>query len=144
MKAFYSAKVNFKCNTNLLINLYAIYITRDYIQNALCDCAQFKIIFHKSTGKKWHDRRKVLTPAFHFNILERFVETFDRIGNNVVDKLKKFDTTDDVEFYPIALLYALDVMCGELKWNRQLMYEWNRIDRYVECSIRRWLDFCYF
>lgn len=78
-------------------------------------CAQFKIIFYKFTGKKWHDRRKVLTPAFHFNILERFVETFDRIGNNVVDKLKKFDTTDDVEFYPIALLYALDVMCGELK-----------------------------
>lgn len=78
----------------------------------------FKLLFfftNSHTGKKWHDRRKVLTPAFHFNILERFVETFDRIGNNVVDKLKKFDTTDDVEFYPIALLYALDVMCGKLK-----------------------------
>lgn len=65
-------------------------------------------------GKKWHDRRKVITPAFHFNILEKFVEIFDRLGNTVVDKLKKYDVTDDVEFYPIAVLYALDVMCGKL------------------------------
>lgn len=64
-------------------------------------------------GKKWHDRRKVITPAFHFNILEKFVETFDRLGNSVVDKLKNYDVTDDVEFYPIAVLYALDVMCGK-------------------------------
>lgn len=64
-------------------------------------------------GKKWHDRRKVITPAFHFNILEKFVEIFDRLGTTVVDKLKKYDVADDVEFYSIAVLYALDVMCGE-------------------------------
>lgn len=65
------------------------------------------------TGKKWHDRRKVITPAFHFNILDKFVEVFDRLGNTVIEKLHKFDVTDDVEFYPIAVLYALDVMCGK-------------------------------
>lgn len=64
-------------------------------------------------GKKWHDRRKVITPAFHFNILETFAEVFDRLGNSVVDKLKQYDANDNVEFYPIAVLYALDVMCGE-------------------------------
>lgn len=37
------------------------------------------------------------------------------MGNTVVDKLKKFDAEDDVEFYPIAVLYALDVMCGKSK-----------------------------
>lgn len=66
-----------------------------------------------SIGKKWHERRKIITPAFHFKILEQFVEVFDRIGNVVVDKLKEYDETDDVEFYPIAVLYALDVMCGK-------------------------------
>lgn len=64
-------------------------------------------------GKKWHDRRKVITPAFHFNILEKFVEVFDRLGNTMVEKLKKFDVVDDVDIYPIAVLYALDVMCGK-------------------------------
>lgn len=63
-------------------------------------------------GKKWHDRRKVITPAFHFNILERFVEVFDRLGNTVIDKLVKINATDHVEFYHIAVLYTLDVMCG--------------------------------
>lgn len=66
-----------------------------------------------STGKKWFERRKIITPAFHFKILEQFVEVFDRLGTTVVDKLKKFDAGDDVEFYPIAGLYTLDVMCGE-------------------------------
>lgn len=55
----------------------------------------------------------MITPAFHFNILDKFVEVFDRLGNTVVDKLNKYDATDDVDFYPIAVLYALDVMCGK-------------------------------
>lgn len=67
-----------------------------------------------STGKKWYERRKIITPAFHFKILEQFVEVFDRLGTTVVEKLKTFDAADDVEFYPIAVLYTLDVMCGEL------------------------------
>lgn len=71
-------------------------------------------------GKKWHERRKIITPAFHFKILEQFVDVFDRIGNVVVEKLQKYDPTDDVEFYPIAVLYALDVMCG--KWNSNVRY----------------------
>lgn len=65
-------------------------------------------------GKKWFERRKIITPAFHFKILEQFVEVFDRLGNMTVEKLKKYDADDDVEFYPIAVLYALDVMCGKL------------------------------
>lgn len=65
-----------------------------------------------TTGKKWHDRRKVITPAFHFNILEKFVQIFDRLGNIVIEKLDKMSDTE-IEFYPIAVMYALDVMCGE-------------------------------
>lgn len=70
----------------------------------------------------------------------------------MVDKLKKFDSTDDVEFYPIALLYALDVMCGELKStvdlivrSRQDEQKYKSIDRDREtceiCSIRQSLEF---
>lgn len=64
-------------------------------------------------GKKWHDRRKIITQAFHFNILEKFAETFDRIGNVLIEKLNGYDANESIEFYPISALYALDVICGE-------------------------------
>lgn len=55
----------------------------------------------------------MITPAFHFNILEEFVKVFDRLGDTVIEKLKKVNANDEIEFYHIAVLYALDVMCGE-------------------------------
>lgn len=73
-------------------------------------------MFATGTGKKWHKRRKVITPAFHFKILERFVEIFDRRSNTVIDKLHQLDDEsrdNGFEFSHMAALYALDVMCGE-------------------------------
>lgn len=41
------------------------------------------------------------------------MEIFDRVGNTFVNKtLRKYDAKDEVEIYPLAILYALDVMCG--------------------------------
>lgn len=75
-----------------------------------------KNFVYSKIGKKWHDRRKIITPAFHFKILERFVEIFDRLGNTVIDKLHHLDEQscdEGFEFVHIAALYALDVMCGK-------------------------------
>lgn len=66
-------------------------------------------------GQKWRSRRKILTPAFHFKILEEFVETFDRQSTVLIKKLLRFDKNDRVELFPIVALYALDVICGNIK-----------------------------
>lgn len=65
-------------------------------------------------GHKWFERRKIITPTFHFKILEQFVEVFDKLGDTVVTSvLGRFEPGAEIEMYQIMVLYALDVMCGE-------------------------------
>jgi cytochrome P450 family 4 len=68
-----------------------------------------------SSGKKWQSRRKILTPGFHFGILEEFVKVFDQNSKILVDKLKN---QNSIDFYPLALLFALDNICGEIRLNQ--------------------------
>lgn len=65
-----------------------------------------------STNKKWLSRRKILTPAFHFKILDEFVDVFDKQGKVLIEKLKKCDN-QVVDIFPPVALCALDVICGE-------------------------------
>lgn len=65
-----------------------------------------------STGKKWISRRKVLTPAFHFRILDDFVETFERQGSILVEKLRKFEGREAFNIFPLTALCTLDIICG--------------------------------
>jgi cytochrome P450 family 4 len=66
-----------------------------------------------STGKKWLNRRKIITPAFHFKILEDFVEVFDKQSSILAKKLKKFEGRGEFDIFPLTALCALDVICGE-------------------------------
>ena len=65
-----------------------------------------------STGKKWMNRRKILTPAFHFKILEDFVDIFDKQSSILVGKLRKFEGQGEFDIFPLTALCALDVICG--------------------------------
>lgn len=66
-----------------------------------------------SNGKKWHNRRKAITPAFHFQILEQFIEIFDQIGNKLIEIIqqKSIENNGQIELYPLITLFALDVVC---------------------------------
>jgi cytochrome P450 family 4 len=65
-----------------------------------------------ANGQKWHQRRKIITPAFHFKILENFVAIMEFHGDTLIKILKQREG-EKVDVFPLCGLFALDVICGE-------------------------------
>lgn len=66
-----------------------------------------------SSGKSWQTMRKIITPTFHFKILEGFVEVFDRQSDALIAKLKsKADGITPVNIYEPVGLLTLDIIAG--------------------------------
>jgi len=80
-----------------------------------------------STGQKWFGRRKIITPAFHFSILQGFVKIFDRNSEIFVEKLSKYEVVD---IFPLTLLCALDNIC-EAAMGRRIDAQSNSDSSYV-------------
>jgi cytochrome P450 family 4 len=66
-----------------------------------------------SEGTKWKKHRRILTPAFHFQILEQFVDVFESAGNRLVKKLRNEIGKNSVDIYPYVTLCTLDIICGK-------------------------------
>lgn len=65
-----------------------------------------------STGSKWHARRRLLTPTFHFKILEEFVSVFNRNANILVRRLAgEADRGQSFNIGHYVHLCALDTIC---------------------------------
>uniref|UniRef100_A0A182JL16 Uncharacterized protein n=1 Tax=Anopheles atroparvus TaxID=41427 RepID=A0A182JL16_ANOAO len=80
-----------------------------------------------STGRHWQTHRKMITPTFHFKILEHFVEIFDRQSNTFIDILRLYAKSGETfDVFPLVTLCALDVICESAmgtKVNAQLNAE---------------------
>ncbi|KAF5277798.1 hypothetical protein FQR65_LT03778 [Abscondita terminalis] len=63
-----------------------------------------------SDGPKWKKHRKLLTPAFHFQILEQFIQVFENQSNILIKKLEDHINAE-VDVFPYMTLHALDVIC---------------------------------
>ncbi|XP_073838194.1 cytochrome P450 4d8-like [Musca autumnalis] len=64
-----------------------------------------------SDGRKWHTRRRIITPAFHFKILEEFVEIFNHHSKTLVECLAaKADGKTAFDVYPFVCAHTLDII----------------------------------
>lgn len=94
-------------------------------------------LFIPSSGLKWRSRRRLLTPAFHFQILESFFDVFNEQSLKLVADMElaskaaatsssaaTLPTTDEslggdgssqykaINVYTILTQCALDIICG--------------------------------
>jgi cytochrome P450 family 4 subfamily V len=64
-----------------------------------------------STGAKWSSRRRMLTPTFHFKILEEYVPLMNKHADNLVKKLEKFADGRRFDISNDLGLSTLEVIC---------------------------------
>jgi cytochrome P450 len=65
-----------------------------------------------SEGPKWHQRRRMLTPAFHFNILKEFCEIFREESEKLIQQLKPL-SGKEIDIVPISTQFTLNTVCGK-------------------------------
>lgn len=70
-------------------------------------------LFH-SIGDKWKQRRKILTPTFHFNILKHFVVTFNEEAQYLVTSLKEKGKGGPIvkDLQKLIPKHTLNAICG--------------------------------
>lgn len=64
------------------------------------------------SGKKWQKRRKILTPAFHFNVLQKYMNNIVENSEKVVESIKSKGTAANLDVVPMVTDYTLNVICG--------------------------------
>ncbi|KDR14497.1 cytochrome P450 4c3-like [Zootermopsis nevadensis] len=64
-----------------------------------------------SFGNKWHSRRKLLTPAFHFKILEDYIKVFNSNSKILIDKLTNQVGEPYVDITSYIAMCTLDIIC---------------------------------
>ncbi|XP_015605729.1 cytochrome P450 4C1, partial [Cephus cinctus] len=67
-----------------------------------------------STGQKWFHHRKLITPAFHFNILDEFSEVMTNHAetlNEQIEKIYNENPEEPIDVFPVITKCTLDVIC---------------------------------
>lgn len=69
-----------------------------------------------SRGHKWFQRRKLITGAFHFQILRQFIDSFQtqsRLMVTCLENERHMEEDKAIDLYKFISLCTLDVICGK-------------------------------
>ncbi|XP_069429389.1 cytochrome P450 4V2 isoform X2 [Ovis canadensis] len=88
-----------------------------------------------STGNKWRSRRKMLTPTFHFTILEDFLDVMNEQANILVTKLEKHVNQEAFNCFFYVTLCTLDIIC-ETAMGKNIGAQSNDDSEYVRAVYR--------
>ncbi|KAF8372089.1 hypothetical protein PRIPAC_78518 [Pristionchus pacificus] len=89
-----------------------------------------------STNEKWFGRRKMLTPAFHFNVLKGYQDIFVKQAQVMIDQVEAHsDTGKEVDLFPYVKRCALDIIC-DTAMSTQLNAQIGKNSEYVQAVIR--------
>ena len=63
-----------------------------------------------ANGKRWARARRLLTPAFHFDILRPYIKVYNDAARVLVDQWRETPKGKSVNVYHSISLFTLDVM----------------------------------
>ncbi|KAJ3656953.1 hypothetical protein Zmor_015996 [Zophobas morio] len=84
-----------------------------------------------SDGDYWKRHRKILTRAFHTEVLKEFIGVFESVGDVLIKKLEKYDGKPSVDVHRLVTLCTLDIIC-ETAMGTKLNVQSGENSRYVE------------
>ncbi|GBO40258.1 Cytochrome P450 4c3, partial [Araneus ventricosus] len=64
-----------------------------------------------SPRTKWHKHRKLVTPTFHFSILDTFIPVFQKQANVLISKIQSHIQEPWIDIVPLMSLCTLDIIC---------------------------------
>ncbi|XP_046449677.1 LOW QUALITY PROTEIN: cytochrome P450 4C1-like [Daphnia pulex] len=108
-----------------------------------------------ASGNKWRRSRRLLTPAFHFQILDNFFDVFNKNADILCEQLTiantpvKGDSVEEVDVFPLLKKCTLDIICEAamgIKINAQLEdSEYIRnVHKISEIVVERFFSFGHF
>lgn len=66
-----------------------------------------------SSGTKWFNHRKIITPSFHFKILVDFLDVMNEHSDRFMKQLQeKAEAKDFFDIQEMTHFFTLDIICG--------------------------------